>query len=448
MNRFLIASLVSVAGLAVGASAGVPGITLYTPLGGDVFGQFMDLNGISKDAGVLVGQSTSGNNVNGGPVYLDYNAGFFVEIGGTISTALNAANADGSLLVGALGTSILNNQGVLHVRATGDNITLADLPGGAVLQSNGFAIDDLGTRIVGFVTPLGVATPARWEHTPGTIPASIAPLTIAMPTGVTVTGAFARGISGNGSIIAGFLRRGTSPSNPAGWVNVNGGAGPSAILPDLPGGTDLGEVYGVSNDGSTVVGWGTDPAGFPAVKWTGGPTAWAPAALALRPGSTRATAYAVNANGSRIVGESILGATSEAVFWDGNTVNSLADAIVAAGGFVPAGVLLVSASGISGDGTVIVGEAVIDGLIDSAFVATLPPPNPCPNPSNVSGPGQNTTAIDGELTADDIIVFLNRFFAGDLTSDVSGPGQNTTAIDGELTADDIIVFLNRFFAGC
>jgi hypothetical protein len=52
------------------------------------------------------------------------------------------------------------------------------------------------------------------------------------------------------------------------------------------------------------------------------------------------------------------------------------------------------------------------------------------------------------LTADDIIVFLNRFFAGDLASDVSGPGQNTTAIDGELTADDIIVFLNRFFAGC
>ncbi|MFN7443516.1 MAG: GC-type dockerin domain-anchored protein [bacterium] len=447
MNRFLIASLVSVAGLAVGVGAGVPGINLYLPLGGDGLSQFMDFNGISKDGGVLVGQSTSANNVNGGPVYLD--GGLFVEIGGTISSALNAANADGSLLVGARGTSILNNQGVLHVLATGDNITLADLPGGAVLQSNAFAISDTGSRIVGFVTPLGTSTPARWEYTVGTTPASIAPQTIAMPTGITVTGAFARGISGNGSIIAGFLRRGTSPnSNPAGWVNVNGGAGPSAILPDLSGGTDLGEVYGVSNDGSTIVGWGTDQAGFPAVKWTGGPTAWAPAALALRPGSTRAIAYAVNANGSRIVGESILGTTSEAVIWDGNTVTSLADAIVAAGGFVPAGVLLVSASGISGDGSVIVGEAVIDGLIDSAFVANLPTPNPCPNPSNVSGPGQNTTAIDGELTADDIIVFLNRFFAGDLLSDVSGPGQNTPAHDGEQTAADILVFLNRIFAGC
>ncbi|MFO0491478.1 MAG: hypothetical protein ACK51T_03500, partial [bacterium] len=45
-------------------------------------------------------------------------------------------------------------------------------------------------------------------------------------------------------------------------------------------------------------------------------------------------------------------------------------------------------------------------------VRTNLPGNACPNPSNVSGPGQNTTALDNELTADDIIVFLNRFFAG------------------------------------
>jgi hypothetical protein len=96
---------------------------------------------------------------------------------------------------------------------------------------------------------------------------------------------------------------------------------------------------------------------------------------------------------------------------------------------------------------------VVDFSNDTAFpgkqwISLTAAVNPCPNPSNISGPGQNTTAIDGELTADDIIVFLNRFFAGNLLSDVSGPGQNTTALDGELTADDIIVFLNRFFAGC
>ena len=73
--------------------------------------------------------------------------------------------------------------------------------------------------------------------------------------------------------------------------------------------------------------------------------------------------------------------------------------------------------------------------------------NACPNPSNIAGPGQSTTP-DEELTADDIIVFLNRFFANDSRANVSGPGQNTTQLDNELTADDIIVFLNRFFVGC
>jgi hypothetical protein len=66
--------------------------------------------------------------------------------------------------------------------------------------------------------------------------------------------------------------------------------------------------------------------------------------------------------------------------------------------------------------------------------------------SDVAGPGQSIGA-DGSLTADDIIVFLNWFFAGDSRGDVAGAGQSS-APDGQFTADDIIVFLNRFFAGC
>jgi hypothetical protein len=67
-------------------------------------------------------------------------------------------------------------------------------------------------------------------------------------------------------------------------------------------------------------------------------------------------------------------------------------------------------------------------------------------PSDVAGPGQSVGS-DGSLTADDIIVFLNWFFAGNTRADVAGPGQSTTP-DSQFTADDIIVFLNRFFAGC
>jgi hypothetical protein len=66
--------------------------------------------------------------------------------------------------------------------------------------------------------------------------------------------------------------------------------------------------------------------------------------------------------------------------------------------------------------------------------------------SDIAGPGQSIGS-DNTLTADDIIVFLNWFFAGNTGADVAGPGQSTSP-DGQFTADDIIVFLNRFFAGC
>jgi hypothetical protein len=93
------------------------------------------------------------------------------------------------------------------------------------------------------------------------------------------------------------------------------------------------------------------------------------------------------------------------------------------------------------------GPDPVTGVANFAVQIEGGPNRPSCGLSDIAGPGQSEGA-DGELTADDIIVFLNRFFANDLRSDVSGPGQNTDTIDGELTADDIIVFLNRFFAGC
>ncbi|MFN7431122.1 MAG: GC-type dockerin domain-anchored protein, partial [bacterium] len=85
----------------------------------------------------------------------------------------------------------------------------------------------------------------------------------------------------------------------------------------------------------------------------------------------------------------------------------------------------------------------------SLSAQAVPPEPPVLVPcgrSDIAGPGQSV-GFDGELTADDIIVYLNGFFAGDPIADVAGPGQSATP-DRQFTADDIIVFLNRFFAGC
>jgi hypothetical protein len=71
---------------------------------------------------------------------------------------------------------------------------------------------------------------------------------------------------------------------------------------------------------------------------------------------------------------------------------------------------------------------------------------PC-GPSDIAGPGP-TPGADGELTADDVILFINAFTASNLAiADIAGPGPSVGA-DGELTADDVILFITRFTAGC
>jgi hypothetical protein len=79
------------------------------------------------------------------------------------------------------------------------------------------------------------------------------------------------------------------------------------------------------------------------------------------------------------------------------------------------------------------------------YIPVTLPPGGC-GPSDVAGANQNVGA-DGQLTADDIIVFLGWYFASDTRADVAGANQSTTP-DGQFTADDIIVFLGRYFAGC
>ncbi|MCE2925408.1 MAG: hypothetical protein LW822_08150 [Phycisphaeraceae bacterium] len=67
-------------------------------------------------------------------------------------------------------------------------------------------------------------------------------------------------------------------------------------------------------------------------------------------------------------------------------------------------------------------------------------------PGDIAGPGQRVGG-DGSKTADDLIVYLNWFFARNALADVAGPGQSSTP-DGQFTADDLIVFLSGFFAQC
>jgi hypothetical protein len=91
------------------------------------------------------------------------------------------------------------------------------------------------------------------------------------------------------------------------------------------------------------------------------------------------------------------------------------------------------------------GNARIAGGIVDQGAYELAGPTAC-NASDVAGANQSVGG-DGQLTADDIIVFLGWFFNNDPRADVAGPNQSTTP-DTIFTADDIIVFLGRYFQGC
>jgi hypothetical protein len=70
---------------------------------------------------------------------------------------------------------------------------------------------------------------------------------------------------------------------------------------------------------------------------------------------------------------------------------------------------------------------------------------PC-GPSDIAQPGP-TVGFDGEVTADDVILFVSWFTSGDARADIARPGP-TAGGDGEFTADDVILFVSRFTLGC
>lgn len=66
--------------------------------------------------------------------------------------------------------------------------------------------------------------------------------------------------------------------------------------------------------------------------------------------------------------------------------------------------------------------------------------------ADIAGANQSLTP-DGQLTADDFIVFLNAYLTGQPRGDIAGFNQDPYP-DNQFTADDLIAYINAFFAGC
>ena len=459
MNRFAIASMLSVAGLAAAASGQTIAL-LPLPVG-----DFVIVDAISADGTKIVGQASTSNAFIDTGMVFDVPTQTYTLVGGQADATTNTTgrmrgiSPNGQWAVGQAGSNRLPNvnstatrPGLIYNVATGQKIELPDTIDTSIQIAYGYGVSNSGQRAVGFnsASANGLAQRAvRWEVNTGTGIAG-APINLPLPTVVgTISSSRGQAISGDGATVAGRLDLGGS--NPRGFVIENVTGSSALLLPDLPGGSEVTDVEKMNAAGTVIVGTASGTAG----AFTGSvgafwkktaPGTWTVTGLEPLPGATSAIAKATTEDGSRIFGETIGGGANRAFVWSSASGSqSLRDLALAAGVPLDGGDQLNSVEGVSSDGTTILGFGTFGGQ-SRIYLLTLPATNACPNPSNVAGANQSTTPDDA-LTADDIIVFLGWYFANDSRADVAGPNQSTTP-DSALTADDIIVFLGRYFSGC
>ncbi len=188
------------------------------------------------------------------------------------------------------------------------------------------AVSDDGSVVVGFgISPYEICGQAyRWENGEivglGTLPAG-------------EWGSEAYGVSADGSVIVGDSSRAFR------WEN--------GTMVGLPGGDSRSCAYDVSADGSVVVGWSNSDLGTEAFRWENETII---GLGDLSGGGFGSLARAVSADGSVIVGESSSASGNEAFLWENGVMVGLGD--------LPGGEFYSAAFGVSADGSVIVGESV------------------------------------------------------------------------------------------
>ena len=175
----------------------------------------------------------------------------------------------------------------------------------------------------------------------------------------------AYGVSSDGSVVVG-------KGSPAGnheafrWTSGGGISG----LGDLAGGIVYSEARGVSSDGSVVVGRSSSTSGYEAFRWTSGGGIIGLGDLAG--GSFDSYARDVSSDGSIAVGRGSSASGDEAFIWDAtNGMQSLSDILTNDFGLDLTGWVLSSAEGISDDGLTIVGYGINPSGYDEAWIATL-----------------------------------------------------------------------------
>jgi probable HAF family extracellular repeat protein len=288
-----------------------------------------------------------------------------------------AVNSDGSVIVGSAGASGQGAEAFEWTEDFGYEFLGRLGPASSPFQSSGASgVSADGAVVVGTsqlpsapLQPPGEDRAFRWTPASGM-----------QSLGVLPTGTYSRayGVSADGSVVVGTstVDRGNG-SEAFRWTAATGMQG----LGDLAGGIVASEGYAISGDGSTIVGMGFDGVQSPAVRWT---QQTGMVSLGGLPGGNGwGQALAVNGDGSVIVGTASdpldefgrAGTDRAAFIWDAaHGMRKLQTVLETEYGLDLSGWDLGSAVGISADGKVITGKNIGGDRGITSWVAVLGTP--------------------------------------------------------------------------
>jgi len=247
--------------------------------------------------------------------------GLGVLLSGNSSVASDVS-ADGTVVVGVSGTG-QGNRGFRWTSA-GGMVSLGLTPGATSSSARGVSGD--GNVVVGETLPaIGESQAFRWTSVSGMVGLGF------QPSG-------ARGASFDGTVVVG-----SAGTEAVKWTPGTGMVG----IGFLPTGTSS-SAMSISADGSVIVGTAAyNPGGIgaQAFRWT---SSGGMVGLGFAPGSIQSEARAVSDNGNFVAGVSYVGAITTPFRWSDST------GIVPI--LLPSGIEAANTSGMSADGSVIVGS--------------------------------------------------------------------------------------------
>ena len=334
---------------------------------GDLNGGTFDsyASGISADGNVVVGMSSSYNNIQA--FRWTKETGIIQIANGYQRSSANSVNADGSVIAGYIIRQDNLSEAFRWTTETGI-VGLGNLYGGNY-NSAADAINADGSVLAGYSgTPID-GEAFRWTQDGGMVGLGH------LPDGDLFSAANA--INADGTIIVGHSK---SPPNsePFLWSNESGMVGLGYLAND-----SFGAAYGISSDGLVVVGYGSNEA----FRWS---AETGMVGLGDLPGGIFASqAFDASANGSIVVGESSTGitgsCTTEAFIWDAENGIRRLENVLNAEGLNLTGWILCTARGISDDGKTIAGTGINPEGFREAWIANIDPTPPNEPPQSICG---------------------------------------------------------------